>query len=400
MRVSTADFYARSLIGMRDRQSALAEVQRQLGSGLRMNSPVDDPAGAASVSRLDAALAAGDSYSATVNRATAALSAEEGALASAGDVLQRVRELALQGLSASQSQESRTAIATEVRALRGQLLALANSRGPDGEHLFAGYSVDAPPFQETAGQVSYVGDAGQRVLELSPGNSIAVADAGSAVFAGARAGNGSFVTTAAAGNAGALQVGHTAVVGSLVPDDYTVAFAVAVDGSVTYTVTGALSGPVAAGAYQAGNTLNFNGVSLSLSGLPADGDTLGVTPAGRQDMFAALAELAAALELPDGSPTLGAAQANRLNRSLENLDQQLVHVSGVRASVGSRLKAAEVAADAHAGSALQIQQALSTVRDLDYAEAATRLAQNITGLQAAQEAFSRLANLSLFNYLR
>lgn len=400
MRVSTADFYARSLMAMRDRQSALAEVQRQLGSGLRIATPLDDPAGAASLSRLDAALGAGNAYRATVDRATVALSAEEGALASAGDVLQRVRDLALQGLSASQSPESRAAIATEVRALRGQLLALANSRGVDGEHLFAGYNVDAPPFQETAGTVSYVGDAGQRMLELSPGNSIAVADAGSAVFAGARAGNGSFVTAAGAGNAGTLRVDGTAVVGSLVPDDYTVTFAVAAGGTVSYTVTGVLSGPVASGPYASGDTLNFNGVSLQLAGLPANGDTLSVTPAGRQDMFSALAELASALELPEGSPALGTAQINRLSRGLESLDQQLLHLSGVRASVGSRLRAAEVAADAHAGSALQIQQALSDVRDLDYAEAATRLAQNITGLQAAQEAFSRLANLSLFNYLR
>lgn len=125
-----------------------------------------------------------------------------------------------------------------------------------------------------------------------------------------------------------------------------------------------------------------------------------MTPAGRQDVFAALSDLADALELPDGSPAQGAAQFNRLNRSLESLDQQLTHLSSVRASVGSRLQAAAVVADAHAGSKLQIQQALSQVQDLDYAEASTRLVQNMTGLQAAQEAFSRLAKLSLFNFLR
>ena len=400
MRVSTADFYARSLIGMRDRQSALAQVQRQLGNGLRLENPVDDPAGAASVSRLDAALAAGDSYSAMVNRANAAMAAEEGALTSVNDVLNRVRELTLQAQSAAQSQESRRAIATEVEALRAQLLSLANSRGADGEYLFAGYSVSVPPFQETAGVVKYVGDAGQRTLELSPGNNIAIADPGSSVFAGARAGNGTFVSAAAPTNSGTLMIGGTAVVGGFVPDDYTVSFAVAADGTASYTVTNALFATVASGVYADGDTLAFNGVTLNLSGIPAGGDSLSVTPAGRQDVFSALSELADALYLPDATPAQRAAQTNRLSRSLETLDQQLTHLSSVRANLGSRLKAAEVVADAHAGSALQIQQALSDVRDLDYAEAATRLAQNITGLQAAQEAFSRLANLSLFNYLR
>lgn len=40
------------------------------------------------------------------------------------------------------------------------------------------------------------------------------------------------------------------------------------------------------------------------------------------------------------------------------------------------------------------------MQDLDYAEASTRLAKNLTVLQAVQETFSKLSNLSLFNYLR
>lgn len=400
MRVSTADFFARSLATMQQRESLLAQVQRQLGSGLKLDNPVDDPAGAASVSRLSVALAASASFDATVQRANAALMAEEGALANVGDVLQRVRELTVQGISAAQSVQSRSGIAAEVLALRGQLMSVANSRGADGEHLFAGYSVSAPPFTQAAGAVSYVGDAGQRMLEIGPGNQIAIADAGSTVFGGARGGNGSFVTTAAPANTGTLLVDGTSVAGNLVPDDYTVTFTVAVGGAISYTVNGLVAGPVASGTYTAGDTLSFNGVMLSTSGVPASGDTLSVRPAGREDMFGVLTEIAAGLSLPDDSPQARTAQTNRLNRALEALDQQLTHVSSVRADVGSRLKAAEVAADASAGATLQIQQALSDVQDLDYAEASTRLAKNLTALQAVQETFSRLASLSLFNYLR
>jgi flagellar hook-associated protein 3 FlgL len=169
---------------------------------------------------------------------------------------------------------------------------------------------------------------------------------------------------------------------------------------MTYTVNGIVAGPVASGSYTAGDTLSFNGVTLSTSGVPANGDTLSVRPAGRQDMFGVLTEIAAGLSLPDGTPQARAAQTNRLSRALEALDQQITHVSSVRADVGSRLKAADVAADASAGARLQIEQALSDVRDLDYADAATRLAKNLTALQAVQETFSKLSSLSLFNYLR
>jgi flagellar hook-associated protein 3 FlgL len=385
---------------MQLRQQELARVQRQLGSGLRLENPVDDPSGAADVNRFSAALASSDAFGASIERINTALSSEEGALGSAGDVLNRIRELTLQGMSASQSPDSRRAIAVEVRALRSQLVSLGNSRGADGEFMFAGYSVSTPPFQEVAGVVSYVGDAGQRTLEVDPGNSIAMGDPGSSVFLGARAGNGTFTTSAGAANGGTLRVGATAVTGSFVPDDYTVTFAVALDGATSFTVTGAASGPVASGSYAEGDTLVFAGARVDLSGKPADGDSLTVAPSGRLDIFAALDDLADNLERSGTSPAAQTAVTNRLGQALDNLDQQLGHLSSLRASVGSRLKAAEVVADAHAGSKLQIQEALSNVRDLDYAEAATRLAQNITGLQAAQEAFSRLANLSLFNYLR
>jgi flagellar hook-associated protein 3 FlgL len=190
------------------------------------------------------------------------------------------------------------------------------------------------------------------------------------------------------------------VVGSFLPDDYTVAFTVAAGGAISYTVTGAVSGPVASGSYNPGDTLSFNGVTFATSGTPANGDVVMVSPAGRQDTFGVLGEIAAALGLPDSTPQQRADQSNRLTRALESLDQQMGNVSSVRADVGARMKAADVASDANAGARLQIQQALSDVQDLDYAEASTRLAKNLTALQAVQETFSRLSNLSLFNYLR
>ena len=49
--------------------------------------------------------------------------------------------------------------------------------------------------------------------------------------------------------------------------------------------------------------------------------------------------------------------------------------------------------------ALHLKSTLSAVRDLDYAEALSRLSQELFGLDAAQQAFARAQNLSLFKYL-
>ena len=48
---------------------------------------------------------------------------------------------------------------------------------------------------------------------------------------------------------------------------------------------------------------------------------------------------------------------------------------------------------------LQYNQALSRLEDVDYAEAVSNLTQQRTFLQAAQQSFLKVSNLSLFNYL-
>ena len=48
---------------------------------------------------------------------------------------------------------------------------------------------------------------------------------------------------------------------------------------------------------------------------------------------------------------------------------------------------------------LQLQETLSEIQDLDYAEAISRLNLELTALQAAQQAYVKVQGLSLFNYL-
>ena len=47
----------------------------------------------------------------------------------------------------------------------------------------------------------------------------------------------------------------------------------------------------------------------------------------------------------------------------------------------------------------QLAGSLSDLRDLDYAEAISRMNQQMTGLQAAQAAYTRIGQMSLFDFL-
>ncbi|HAO32385.1 MAG TPA: flagellar hook-associated protein FlgL [Candidatus Competibacter sp.] len=111
-------------------------------------------------------------------------------------------------------------------------------------------------------------------------------------------------------------------------------------------------------------------------------------------VFASLDKLAAALETP--SPQFHDVMAN----GLTELDQGLENLVGVRAQVGSRLNALEAQESANGDFAVHLQETINSIDSLDYAEAATRLSQEAFTLQAAQQSFVRIQNLSLFNYMR
>jgi len=49
---------------------------------------------------------------------------------------------------------------------------------------------------------------------------------------------------------------------------------------------------------------------------------------------------------------------------------------------------------------LNLKTNLSTVEDLDYAAAITKMNQQLLSLEAAQSSFSKISQLSLFNYLK
>ena len=109
-------------------------------------------------------------------------------------------------------------------------------------------------------------------------------------------------------------------------------------------------------------------------------------------VFRVLGDFISALE--DGSDVSGA-----VSTALEGLDESLDRTLTVRAQIGSQQ--VEVEQLGFIGSDLDLQYAstLSDLQDLDYNEAISRLTQQRTFLEAAQQSFLKTTGLSLFNYL-
>jgi flagellar hook-associated protein 3 FlgL len=399
MRVSNDTLRSAFLAALDDARRRIMETQHQVSTGLRINSPADDPVAAARVAHLDASLSRLAQYQANATFARNQLGLEEEALTNAIGSLQRIRELTLQANNGTASDGDRRIIAAEIRQYRDALLTIANTTDVDGRHLFAGYREEVVPFTTSAsGSVVYNGDQGQRTLQISDSRFVAINDSGAEVFQRIAEGNGTFVLAVSSANTGTGTLGSSSVVDptAWVADTYTVQFLT----PTTYEVRNGASALISTGTLTPPTqSLTFVGIEMRIDGAPAAGDTFTVTPSANRDMFSTLDRLIAAIDAPVGNPADRAELHSNIGQRLADLDNALAHVIDVRGEIGARVRALDQQEDLNADFAVHLNTTLSAVRDLDYAEALSELSQQLFGLDAAQQAFARAQNLSLFKYL-
>ena len=183
MRVSTIQLFQQRVDAMLAQQQQIAKTELQLATGKRVVSPSDDPAASLRNLQLDDRRTQNVQYLENIDRAQGRLELEETALANSVDLLQRVRELAVGALNATNAPNDLQAIEVEVRSLLQGLVGAANTRNANGEYLFGGYQTDAIPFTDNgSGVIGYNGDRGNLHLQISPTRQLAVADNGADVF--------------------------------------------------------------------------------------------------------------------------------------------------------------------------------------------------------------------------
>jgi flagellar hook-associated protein 3 FlgL len=401
MRVSTSWIYAVGSADLSRKQAEMLRTQQQLASGRRVLAPSDDPIAAASALGVEQARALNEQYGRNQGFAQDTLRLAESTLAQAGEALQDVRELAIAAGNDTLSAADRASLALSVRGKLDALLGLANTRDGANGFLFSGYQEGAQPFTATAAGVLYQGDQGSRALQVGATRRIEISASGAEVFEGARAGNGSF-TVAAGTNSGSAMADTGRVINpaALTGHSYQVVFNSAGPLTTYDVIDTTTAATVTAGAqYAPGSAISFDGMQFTVSGAPASGDAFTLAPSARRSVFKTLDDLAKALEGSAGG-TLTLAQFHTgLGNALASLDQAHDHMLAVRTGIGSRLNELDALGSQTGSTAVLQQQELSRLVDLDYAEAASRLAQQQTSLQAAQQSYLRITGLSLFNYL-
>ena len=183
MKVSTAYLFDRATERMSNLQNQLATTQAQMAVSKQILSPSDSPDKAAAIQRLKGEVERQDSHSRTLQVALRRYTAEETALQSGNDLLLRLKELSIQAANDTLGPDDRKAIATEMQALRDQLVSLGNTRDDSGNYLFSGTRVNTPAFALNAqGQVEYLGDQTQTRIPAGVERTVLFTRSGTDVF--------------------------------------------------------------------------------------------------------------------------------------------------------------------------------------------------------------------------
>lgn len=424
MRISTSMIYQKGLMAIQQQTADMLKTQQQVATGRRVLTPADDPIAAARALELNQSRAVTQQFGLNLGYADDNLKLLENKLTGIGDILQYSRERAVQAGNGAYSADDVRYIATDLKSQFDALLALGNSQNGQGEYIFSGYKAGVQPFNGGLGGVSYAGDQGDRTIQVSASRFMPVSLAGDQVFDRTRQIDGYKVTDNDAlysfkgnnnkGTTGALTVSLDAASLPLAEANqgrrYIVTYSESTPGDpatgtygVEEIVPGVGRSTVATGLAP-GTPYAFNGIEIDLPAhVPAanpndpanieDGDAFEVMVAS-SNMFTNFALAVSAFEDHSGvGPAGGVAFA------LENLDFAIENVLKARTQVGSQMVEVEQLQSLGGDLELQYTEAISRLEDVDYADAISRLMKHQTFLQAAQQSYLRVTNLSLFNFL-
>jgi len=145
---------------------------------------------------------------------------------------------------------------------------------------------------------------------------------------------------------------------------------------------------------------------VAISGTPANGDTFTVQPAtqvpaaqGGTNIFSTIQNMITALQAPADTPVQAAALTNSLATGLTQVQNTLSNVTTVQAVVGGREQQVKAMQTVNQNQSLQNTSSLSDLTSTDLAATISKYTQTQYSLQASQQAFVQVQQMSLFQYI-
>lgn len=139
---------------LRRKEQAVSNIQSKIANQTRLRELADDPLAASHAVRYSSYLTRLERFEDNTKSAREHYKLLDEYMGQATDIVQRIRELAVQGANGIYTQEDTSAMGVEVNELLKELVSIANATGPDGTYIFAGDKSFTQPFRILEGTVS------------------------------------------------------------------------------------------------------------------------------------------------------------------------------------------------------------------------------------------------------
>jgi len=401
-------------------QGRMDQLQNQLSSGLRINRPSDDPVGIQNALALKSNISNVEQWKNNADRALEYMNTTDSTLGGMTSMLQRVRELTLEGANGSLTVDDKAKLALEIDQIAAQIHLTANTQ-VGSKYIFSGTATDQelqkwvpstdPDTGEPIKDPITGADTGiwqtqgnDQDVKFEVGNNVAIAISvnGQTLFgADGTTPPGIFETLSKLSNAlkskdadgnsidsegyPANAAGHR--LDAPLPDGnpidsegyYTVAgYSTGADGNLTKTDYHLDDAP------PSGAAIDSQGYHVDLNtGARIDGDAGGAVPA----------------QFDLSSVTPATTPNTSIQNALGNLDANISNVVDLRADLGARTNRLTALQSQLDSSSINLQTNLSSVQDADMAKTITDFTNQQNVYKAALAVGAKIIQPSLVDFM-
>ena len=352
---------------------ALSNAMEQLSTGKRINGAKDDAAGLAISNKMTSQIRGLNQAVRNANDGISMLQTAEGAMVEITNMMQRMRELAVQSANDTNTQSDRNALDLEFQQLKQETARITNNTQWNGVNILNG----AYTGNGTAGDFKFqVGaNANQTISHTINNLGFAAAATGSIVSDPVNASNvntAKFTVTTAAvtnfaeGDEITLNINGSSFIYKVTATDVAVQPTTDVDNGITIATS-----------IRTALTTQYAG--LTVSGAANSKEI--ILTAGTNQTFTATASVSnGQLSSLSG---LNISQASTANTAISSLSTAIAGIDSGRAGIGAKINRLTYAADNLTNVAQNTTESRSRILDTDYAATTTELAKSQIISQAA-----------------
>ena len=427
MKVSTKLFNEQQIRQFSSLNADIQKLQDKISSGKNIVVASDDPVGSVELSGYKTVKQQIDQYIRNVNSSRTRLSLVDTNLQNLSTIMIRANELLIQASSDVLGRSDREAIALEIDEMKEELMSLANQQDSNGSFIFGGFKTKTEPFQKDIdGKIKYMGDSGITSLSISETMIVETSVDGENLFQKIKMSSGLAVSmfTMLENISNSVRTAATAVHATNANTHAELEITNRDFGTWAFDITGhagtanisvELTGDDPADIIKAINNANI-GITASQSTtnpkkIKLDSSQQGIIEIKNLE----IPNIKTAQKVPTSFFTFTPLDASgnsvgedqylydtdQLTTSqLNNIQSSQVHIANFRGQVGAKLNLLERQYQNLNERDIAIKQDLTELEDADLAKLVTDLKAQLTGLQASQQAFVKISDLNLFNYLK